>query len=75
MQQRMLDPRLSLAYDLYDSCELAADIGTDHAHLPAALLQRGRCQRMILSDISKSALDNAQLEIIRLRLTDRVSLR
>ena len=70
-----LDERLSLAYDLYDPCELAADIGTDHAHLPAALLQRGRCQHMILTDLSDSALRNARDEMIRLRLTDRVSLR
>ena len=75
MQQRSLDSRLSLAFDLYDSCGLAADIGTDHAHLPAALLQRGRCQHMILTDISESALNNARNEMIRLRLTDRVSLR
>ena len=75
MQQRMLDPRLSLACDLYDPCGLAADIGTDHAHLPAALLQRGRCQHMILTDISESALENARMEMIRLRLMDRVSLR
>ena len=75
MQQRMLDSRLSLACDLYDPCGLAADIGTDHAHLPAALLQRGRCQHMILTDISESALENARMEMIRLRLTDRVSLR
>ena len=70
-----LDPRLSLAYDLYDSCELAADIGTDHAHLPAALLQRGRCQHMILTDLSESALNNARNEIMRFLLTDRVTLR
>ncbi len=70
-----LDVRLSLAYDLYDPCELAADIGTDHAHLPAALLQRGRCQHMILTDISESALRNARNEMIRFRLLDRVSLR
>ena len=70
-----LDSRLSLAFDLYDSCELAADIGTDHAHLPAALLQRGRCQRMILTDLSESALCNARNEMIRCRLMDRVSLR
>jgi tRNA (adenine22-N1)-methyltransferase len=70
-----LDARLSLAYDLYDPCELAADIGTDHAHLPAALLQRGRCQHMILTDLSESALRNARDEMIRFRLTDRVSLR
>ena len=70
-----LDARLSLAFDLYDPCELAADIGTDHAHLPAALLQRGRCQHMILTDLSESALNNARGEISRLRLTDRVSFR
>ena len=75
MQQKSLDSRLSLAFDLYDSCGLAADIGTDHAHLPAALLQRGRCQHMILTDISESALNNARNEMIRLRLTERVSLR
>ena len=70
-----LDARLSLAFDLYDPCELAADIGTDHAHLPAALLQRGRCQHMILTDLSESALNNARSEIIARRLTDRVSFR
>jgi len=75
MQSRNLDPRLSLAFDLYDPCDLAADIGTDHAHLPAALLQRGRCQHMILTDISTGALENARMEILRLRLSDRVSLR
>ena len=75
MQLRNLNPRLSLAFDLYDLCELAADIGTDHAHLPAALLQRGRCQHMILTDISESALENARTEMARLRLSDRVSLR
>jgi len=71
----ILDARLSLAFDLYDDCELAADIGTDHAHLPAALLQRGRCRHMILTDLSESALNNARNEIISQRLTDRVTFR
>ena len=70
-----LDARLSLAYELYDSCDLAADIGTDHAHLPAALLQRGRCQYMILTDISGNALQNARNEIIRFNLSKRVAFR
>ena len=70
-----LDARLSLAFDLYDPCALAADIGTDHAHLPAALLQRGRCQHMILTDLSESALNNARNGIIACRLTDRVTFR
>ena len=71
----ILDARLSLAYELYDACELAADIGTDHARLPAALLQRGRCQRMILTDRSESALNNARNGIIARRLADRVAFR
>ena len=70
-----LDARLSLAYDLYDSCELAADIGTDHAHLPAALLQRGRCQHMILTDLSESALQNARETVIHCHLSARTDLR
>ena len=70
-----LDARLSLAYDLYDPCDLAADIGTDHAHLPAALLQRGRCQHMILTDLSESALKNARETVIRCHLSDRTDLR
>ena len=70
-----LDQRLSLAFDLYDECSLAADIGTDHARLPAALLQRGRCQHMILTDISPGALNNARCEIIRRGLSDRADLR
>ena len=70
-----LDARLSLAYDLYDPCDLAADIGTDHAHLPAALLQRGRCPHMILTDLSESALKNARETVIRCRLSDRAELR
>ena len=70
-----LDARLSLAYDLYDPCDLAADIGTDHAHLPAALIQRVRCQHMILTDLSESALKNARETVIRCRLSDRTDLR
>ena len=71
----MLDERLSLVYEMVDPCELAADIGTDHGQLPAALLLAGRCRRMILTDISESALSRARREMIRRRLTDRVSLR
>jgi len=70
-----LDQRLALIFDLYDECELAADIGTDHAHLPAALLQRGRCRRMILTDISPDALNNARSEIIRFGLSGKADLR
>lgn len=70
-----LDPRLSLAFDLYDDCELAADIGTDHAYLPIALLKAEKCRRMILTDVSPDALENARDHVIRAGLSHRAELR
>ena len=70
-----LDARLSLAFSLYDPCALAADIGTDHAHLPIALLRAGKCLRMILTDISPDALRNARENVGLAGLTDRVAFR
>ena len=71
----MLDSRLSLALEMYDTVETGADIGTDHAHLPIALLRSGKCGRMILTDLSPDALQNARENIGRARLTDRVDFR
>ncbi len=71
----MLTPRLQLAFDLYKACGLAADVGTDHARLPAALLKSGRCARMILTDISASALSSARRTVDSAGLQDRAELR
>lgn len=71
----MLDQRLGLVYDLYHPCALAADIGTDHGLLPCALLESGKCERMILTDISEKALTNAVNEASKRGLTDRISFR
>ena len=68
----MLDARLALALSLYDPVSLGADIGTDHAHLPIALLRCGICERMLLTDISQDALNNARNNIRRAGLEDRV---
>ena len=70
-----LDGRLGLAFSLYDRCDTGADIGTDHAYLPIALLKAGKCRRMILTDISEGALENAREHIARAGLTDRVRFR
>lgn len=70
----MLDARLSLVYDLYPVCSLAADIGTDHGYLPCALLESGKAGSMILTDISASALSHAAAETARRSLSSRVTL-
>ena len=70
----MLDSRLSLVFDLYPACKLGADIGTDHGYLPCALLEAGKADHMILTDISASALSNATAETVRRHLSSRVTL-
>jgi len=70
----MIDERLTLAAALYDPCEWAADIGTDHAHLPCHLLRTGVCRRMIAADVSPGALQNARDNLTRAGLLDRAVL-
>jgi tRNA (adenine22-N1)-methyltransferase len=43
----------------------AADIGTDHAYLPIALLRRGLCPCAILTDINEGPLSKARENILR----------
>lgn len=69
-----MDDRLSLAASLYTPCDLGADIGTDHGFLPCHLLESGVCRRMILADVSPSALSHAQALVVRKRLGSRATL-
>ena len=68
------DERLSLAAQLYEPCMVGADIGTDHAYLPVTLLQKGICRRMLLCDVSPSALAHAAATVSRFHLEDRTRL-
>ena len=74
MRPILLDERLSLAIELFPICEIGADIGTDHGLFPCRLLEEGRCQRMILSDISEKALAHAQALVERRGLQDKTAL-
>ena len=60
-----LDERLQAAADLFPPCLLGADIGTDHGRLPLYLLASGRCEHMVVSDISEPALSKARELITR----------
>jgi tRNA (adenine22-N1)-methyltransferase len=68
-----LDERLQAAADLFPPCRLGADIGTDHGRLPLYLLASGRCERMVVSDISAPALSKARELIIRHRFDQRAA--
>ena len=68
----VLDPRLSMIAQMVGKCERYADIGCDHGRLGAFLLQRGLCQRAILTDISEPSLRKARELIRLLNLSEQV---
>lgn len=55
-----LRPRLELVLELAGTGRLAADIGADHGRLSCALLQRGRFEQVIATDVSGSSLEKAR---------------
>lgn len=56
-------------------CDAFSDIGTDHAYLPAWLIQNGVVRRAVASDIHKKPLENAQKTISLYGLENKIELR
>lgn len=70
-----LTPRLrTIMAQVPDDAKLA-DIGTDHALIPAALLRRGRIQTAIASDIRQGPLDSAARTAQQFGLDGQISIR
>ncbi|MBQ7348394.1 MAG: SAM-dependent methyltransferase [Clostridia bacterium] len=51
--------RLNKIYSEIPECEVFADIGCDHGYIAKAMLDNGKCRRVIVSDISEKCLDKA----------------
>lgn len=54
-----LTPRLQAVADGIEAGAVLCDVGTDHAHLPAYLLQKGLIRSAIASDIRQGPLERA----------------
>jgi len=52
-----------------------ADIGTDHAYLPASLILGGRIPSAIAADLRKGPLENAEATVRANDIADKVQLR
>lgn len=70
----MLTPRLNCILK-YVNCEVAADIGTDHAYVSIELIKSGRAKRVIAADINKGPLDIAYANIKKNCLEDKIETR
>lgn len=76
MDNRMhLTPRLRTIMAQIPAGARLADIGTDHALIPAALLRRGIIQTAIASDIRQGPLDSAARTAQQFGLDGQISLR
>ncbi len=74
MPETRLSRRLHAAFLLVRECECVADIGTDHALLPIALVKSGKVKSAIASDINAGPLESARENITREGLTDKIKL-
>ncbi|MDR2525681.1 MAG: class I SAM-dependent methyltransferase [Oscillospiraceae bacterium] len=70
-----LGARLQMTAQLIPPGSRAADIGTDHAYLPAFLIANGLVKSMIAADIGAGPLQNAAQTLAQYNLTDRIALR
>ena len=70
-----LDSRLSLCAAFVRPGHRLADIGTDHAYLPAHLVGTGVCPSAIAADIRPGPLSRAAATVERTGLTGRIDLR
>ena len=70
-----LDSRLRSVFSLVRRGSAAVDVGSDHAKLICSLVENGLCSRAIATDINPMPLKNAEEEIIRRGLSDKIKTR
>lgn len=64
-----------MAAGLVRKGSVVADIGTDHAYLPAALILDGTCPRALACDLRKGPLSNAAKTVEAYSLESKITLR
>ena len=70
-----LDERLSACADFVRENSILADIGTDHAYLPAQLLQSCKIKSAIAADVNEKPLESARQTIKDCLVEDKVKLK
>ncbi|MBR3289499.1 MAG: SAM-dependent methyltransferase [Clostridia bacterium] len=70
-----MDKRLECIAGLVRSGSRLADIGTDHAYLPVALVGSGTCPSALACDVREGPLQNARQTVEAAGLSDRIECR
>ncbi|MDD3765661.1 MAG: class I SAM-dependent methyltransferase [Eubacteriales bacterium] len=69
-----LTNRLQAVADMVFPCDVAADIGTDHAYIPIYLLQKGIIKRAIASDVATGPAEIARENVKKYALEDKIDV-
>ncbi len=69
-----LPPRLFSVAEFACPCNVLADVGTDHAHLPVFMIQSGQCQRAFACDVNEGPLLRARSAVEKYGLSEQISL-
>ena len=75
MRRPELSPRLRMVGDLVPAGARLADVGTDHAYLPAALLLEGKIPWAVAADLRRGPLDRARATVRTYGLSGQVAFR
>lgn len=70
-----LTPRLKMIISLIPRCESLCDIGTDHAFVPIYLALNNVADKIIAADVKKGPLLQAENNIMRYNLSEKISTR
>ena len=75
MKRPVLSKRLERILSMIRPGALLADIGTDHAYVPIAAVDRGLCDMALACDIIPGPLERARANIEAAGLADRIEIR
>lgn len=75
MDANHLSKRMQAVADLVPKSNMVADIGSDHAYLPAYLLKNGIVHHAIAGEIVQGPFKNAQSEIVSQHLSNQMEAR
>lgn len=70
-----LGERMMMAAKMVRKGSVVADIGTDHAYLPAYLVLNGISPSALACDLRKGPLDNAKKTVEQYGISDKITLR
>jgi len=70
-----LSNRLEMVVSFVKPGESAADVGTDHGHVPVELVRRGIVKRAYAMDVRKGPLSKAEENIAAARMNDKIETR